>query len=117
MTNQEAIQWIDGRILELSTLYDINRSDAGAKRINEEYKALKLARDAIRKQIPETVTHQATLKKCCTCPSCLNVVDEFVEVTPWQKIRVEAHRCRFCGQALKWKDTENSAIDSPSEKP
>lgn len=104
MTNQEAIKWIDGRVLELSCLSDITKSDAGMKRINEEYNALLLARDALLKHTPTMVTHEATLHRCRTCPSCKNVVDEFEEFVPGQKIRVISNWCRFCGQALKWEE-------------
>ena len=61
--------------------------------------------NAIKKQIPKKLTHEATLPKCCTCPSCKNVVDEFE--TFWgQKIRVCVEFCKYCGQALDWGDSE-----------
>ena len=53
MTDQEAIKWIDGRVLELSCLVDITSTDKGMQRINEEYNALLQARAAIFKRIPE----------------------------------------------------------------
>lgn len=104
MTEQEAIKWIDGRVIELSCLVDITSTDKGMQRINEEYNALLVARAAIFKRIPETVTHEATLRKSCTCPACLNVVDEFTEFVPGQRIRVQVQWCRYCGQALKWEE-------------
>lgn len=104
MTNQQAIKWIDRRILELAYIVDITKTDAGMKRINEEYNALLQARYALEQRIPAMVTHEATLHRCCTCPSCKNVVDEFTEFVPGQKIRVQVNWCRFCGQALKWGD-------------
>lgn len=104
MTNQQAIKWIDRRILELSCLVDITNTDKKMQRINEEYNALLLARDALRKQTTTMVTHEATLHRCCTCPSCGQVVDEFTDFVPGQKIRVRVNWCRFCGQALKWEE-------------
>lgn len=53
------------------------------------------------KQMPIKVTHEATLYKSCTCPSCGNVVDEFVKFND-VKHRVIVPFCRFCGQALDW---------------
>ena len=70
--------------------------------INE---AIQCAISALEKQIPKKPTHEATLPKCCTCPSCKNVVDEFE--TFWgQKIRVCVEFCKYCGQALDWGDSE-----------
>ena len=39
--------------------------------------ALKIAVLALEKQVPKKPTHEATIYKCFTCPSCKNVVDEF----------------------------------------
>ena len=63
----------------------------------EEFKALK------EKNKPKKITHEATLKKCCTCPACLNVVDEFVKIGDI-RIRVEFEHCYFCGQKLDWSE-------------
>lgn len=104
MLNQEAIKWIDRRILELACIVDITNTDRGMKRINEEYNALLTAKRSMEHGIPAMVTHEASLYKCCTCPNCKNVVDEFTEFVPGQKIRVKVRWCRFCGQALKWEE-------------
>lgn len=62
---------------------------------------------AVEKQIPKKVAHEATLYKCCTCPTCKNAIDEFIEFVPNQpRIRVETLYCKYCGQALDWSDTE-----------
>ena len=65
--------------------------------------ALEQARKAVCKQTPTKVTHEASLYKCCTCPDCKNVVDEFEQ---WgdRKIRIQAPFCRYCGQALDWSE-------------
>lgn len=73
--------------------------------IDDELKeALSMAVDALHKRTPTMVTHEATLHRCRTCPSCKNVVDEFTEFVPGQRIRVISNWCRFCGQALEWED-------------
>ena len=60
---------------------------------------------ALEKQIPKKITHEATLQRCATCPTCKNVLDEFIEVIPGQpKTRVTFAHCYFCGQALDWSD-------------
>lgn len=61
----------------------------------EEFQRLK------EKDTPKKITHQATLLKCCTCPSCLNVVDKFEKFGD-TVVRVEFEYCHFCGQKLDW---------------
>ena len=62
---------------------------------------------ALEKQIPKKITHEATLQRCATCPTCKNVLDEFIKFIPDQpKIRVTFTHCHFCGQALDWGETE-----------
>jgi len=58
-------------------------------------------------RIPKKVTHTATIYKCCTCPSCGNVVDRF-DTLFGQKVRVLKAYCEYCGQALDWTDVENN---------
>lgn len=57
--------------------------------------------EALEKQIPKKVTHEASLFKCCTCPNCKNVVDKFEQ---WgeTRVRIKETFCHFCGQALDW---------------
>lgn len=135
MTNQEAIKWIKGRELELACLVDITSSDKKIQRINEEYNALLVARAAIEKQIPikpeikETETaavrfgisgvHKRTLYCCPVCMKPLYEQHHFEHKDGFERWPAGSATpsCPICGQALKWKDTENSAIDSPSEKP
>ena len=63
---------------------------------------------ALEKQIPKKITHEATLKRCATCPTCKNVLDEFIELVPGQpKIRVTFTHCHFCGQALDWSENND----------
>lgn len=61
--------------------------------------------NALEKQIKKKPTHEATLIRCCTCPTCRNVIDEFEEFVPnGGKIRIKTQHCKFCGQALDWSD-------------
>ena len=67
--------------------------------------AFETAIEALEKQIPKKITHEATLQRCATCPTCKNVLDEFIDFIPEQpKIRVTFTHCHFCGQALDWSD-------------
>jgi len=38
---------------------------------------LKSQEQELRYRTPQKVEHEATLKRCCTCPSCGNVLDQF----------------------------------------
>lgn len=63
----------------------------------------KIVLNALEKQMPKTVTHEATLYKCCTCPICKNVVDKF-EKWGENTVRIKYKYCHFCGQKLDWDD-------------
>lgn len=65
--------------------------------------AMDKAIKAVKKTIPQKVTHEATLYKCCTCPNCKNVVDEFTDFLG-KKVRVQFKYCNICGQALDWSE-------------
>lgn len=76
-----------------------------AKENHVEYsKALHLAMATLEKQIPKKATHEASLYRCLTCPTCKNVIDEFTEFPPGQKVRALTLHCKFCGQKLDWGD-------------
>lgn len=55
------------------------------------------------KEIPQKVTHEATILADCTCPRCGNVVSK-VEEWGNSKIRTITEYCPFCGQHLKGDD-------------
>lgn len=96
MTAEEAIKTIQVAIAEVEWNYPLDYSIA-----------FKTAVKALEKQIPKKITHEATLQRCATCPTCKNVLDEFIEFIPGQpKIRVTFAHCHFCGQALDWSDIE-----------
>lgn len=71
--------------------------------VGEQYEAIDEAIKAVNKTIPQKVTHEATLYKCCTCPNCKNVVDKFSEFLG-KKVRVQFKYCNICGQALDWSE-------------
>lgn len=75
----------------------------------QEYTEMLLAcKEALEKQIPKKITHEATLQRCATCPTCKNVLDEFIEFIPGQpKIRVTFTHCHFCGQVLDWSENND----------
>ena len=77
-----------------------NLSQAGA-----EMQYCQDALKALEKQIPKKVTHEATLLRCCTCPTCKNVVDKF-EKWGESTVRITYDHCQICGQALDWSDEE-----------
>ena len=83
---------------------------------NEPYaiyisEALYMGIEALEKQMPKTITHEASLYKCCTCPNCKNVVDKFEQFGD-SVVRVTYNYCHFCGQALDWNDhpTEKGGV-------
>lgn len=94
MTLQEAINIIE----------DVTWQDNG-RHYGKIVPAREIAISTLEKQIPIKVTHEATLYKCCTCPNCKNVVDEFTEFMG-NRCRVTPAYCKYCGQALDWSDTE-----------
>lgn len=65
----------------------------------------KIVLNALEKQMPKTVTHEASLYRCCTCPTCKNVIDKFEK---WSEntIRITYKYCYFCGQKLDWGDQQ-----------
>lgn len=124
MTDQEAIKWIDGRVLELSCLSDITCTAKGLQRIAEEYNALLQARAALEKRIPvkpeikETEKPYAKFEKSgilkrtvCSCPVCgkplyvqhhFEFKSEYGEGFERWPAGSQTPCCPKCGQALKW---------------
>ena len=69
--------------------------------VQEYAEMLIVCKEALEKQIPKKITHEATLQRCATCPTCKNVLDEFIYFTG-KRVRVTVQHCKFCGQALDW---------------
>lgn len=100
MTAEEIIR----RLKSVSNvIYTRAYSFYGEHLVEKDCEALDKAIAAVEKTIPQKVTHEATLYRCCTCPRCKNVVDEFAEFLG-KKVRVQLKYCNFCGQALDWSD-------------
>lgn len=116
MTNQEAIQWIDSRVLELSFIADITNTDKKMQRINREFGALMLARTAIEMQIPmapdRAIINNDDMWKKATfqCPRCTEniLIVEAIKhpVCGFEKSEQGARSpfCKSCGQKLKWEE-------------
>ena len=60
---------------------------------------------ALERQIPQKITHEASLYKCCTCPNCKNVLDRF-EKWGESTVRITVAYCVYCGQKLDWEEAE-----------
>ena len=88
---------IDGCSLS-KDLYDCPCSDDCVNYISRSE-----AKKQIKYRIPKKVTHEATIYKCCTCPSCGNVVSSFEK---WGDgyVMITVKFCKFCGQMLDWSD-------------
>lgn len=100
MTNEEAINELKNRYLRISAF-------AYKEQCNKANEALDIAIQAVEKQIPKKITHEATIYKCCTCPNCKNVVDEYTEFLG-KKVRVTYAYCHYCGQKLDWSDNDEN---------
>ena len=85
---------------EISTMVFRNTDNFEMRLYKDCYKNIV---NALEKQIPKMVTHEATLYKCCTCPNCKNVVDRF-EKWGENTVRITYKYCYFCGQKLDWGD-------------
>lgn len=101
MTLKEALDWCE-QFTDNLVIVNVN-----TKKRTLGLQAMQTCKSALKKQIPKKPTHEATLYRCLTCPTCKNVIDEFMEFVPEHpKIRVKTLHCKYCGQALDWSDTE-----------
>ena len=66
------------------------------------FQAIEIAIKAIKKQIPTQTTHEATIFRCHTCPTCKNVVGKF-EKWGEKNVLICPKYCEICGQALDFK--------------
>lgn len=80
----------------------------------EQYRSIGTVSDcqkATEKQRAKKITHEATIYRCCTCPNCKNVVDEF-ETFRERKVRVTFNYCHFCGQKLDWSNGTTERLEA-----
>ena len=97
MTIQEAI---DG--------FQIDNAMLSGSGYNATIERNRLAITALRRMIPTPPTHEATILRCNTCPSCRNVLDRTEEFVPGQKTFVREPACRFCGQLIDWGERQGA---------
>ena len=115
MTDQEAIKWIDVRILELVKERYQASSNKEVTRLNEENNALLRAKDALYKQIPvppvltiniNDKVWRTEIHRCSRCSSIL-FIQNHIETPDGFKRFPQGYRvkaCSVCGQAQKWKE-------------
>lgn len=101
MTSEEVLFRTNDYIERLIDIIPKSEKQEKSKRENLDF-ALSI-KSAIEKQIPKKITHEATLQRCATCPTCKNVLDEFIDFKG-QRVRITVQHCKFCGQALEWGD-------------
>ena len=126
MTNQEAIKWIDSKMLALACHAEIAHTDKETDRLNKDGAALQLARTALEKQIPVKPEIKETeqpfsrfeksgiLKRTVfSCPVCGNPLyvqhhfefkSEYGEGFERWPAGSQTPCCPKCGQALKWEE-------------
>lgn len=108
MTPKEALDYMENEIRCIQRARYCDRDCANCALVKEDkplIEAFGKAIEALEKQIPKKVTHEATLRRCCTCPTCKNVVDKF-EKWGESTVRITYNHCQICGQALDWNDGE-----------
>ena len=118
MTDQEAIKWIDGRIQELVKSRLQASSPKEVACLNEEYKALLLARAALEKQIPKApalkIDNNDELWRkeryiCVKCGAVLYIQNHIASPDGRGFRRFpngsRSATCPKCGQAIAWGET------------
>lgn len=59
--------------------------------------------ESLKKQMPQKVTHEATLMRDTTCSRCKNIVGSYIDFNG-VKTQVQYQYCCYCGQALDWSE-------------
>ena len=59
--------------------------------------------ESLKKQMPQKVTHEATLMRDTTCSRCKNIVGSYIDFNGI-KTQVQYQYCCYCGQALDWSE-------------
>lgn len=96
MTAQEAKEILINRQFILTEKYSLEKDSTIRKHMNDEFKAIDIALDALIKQVPKKVSEKSFFKPLNEiigeCPNCSNAVP------------LQCLYCHRCGQALDWSD-------------
>lgn len=100
MTIEEARKILERELLAVTLESNVSKKEAQKKRLNEKFKALNVALEAIDKQIPRKPIGGFDFANneyeiCCECSA-------IVQDGEWK-----ANYCPSCGQALDWSDTDD----------
>lgn len=97
MTIEEAKKILEGELLVVTLESNVSK-ETQKKRLNEKFRALNVALEAIDKQIPkQPIEKSPWVYHCPNCDS-QKIEDVFIE---------RFRYCRDCGQALDWSDTDD----------
>ena len=98
MTPQDAIKWVDGKMLEIVYELEVTKSEARRKRLNEEYQALTVLKSCAKSRVPQRATYKpesdgfATTNYECLVCGCRRLGHAHLIAY-----------CPDCGQALDWR--------------
>lgn len=98
MTIEEAKKILEGELLAVTLESNVSK-ETQQKRLNEKFRALNVALEAIDKQIPKKPLSGIDFmgnefRICCDCSA-------IVQDGEWR-----ANYCPACGQALDWGETD-----------
>lgn len=98
MTPQDAIKWVDGKMLEIVYELEVTKSEARRNRLNEEYQALTVLKSCAESRVPQRAKWDPksdgsikTNYECLVC-GCRRL----------GHTNLIAY-CPDCGQALDWR--------------
>lgn len=100
MTFEEAKKILKGELLAVTLESNVSKKEIQKKRLNEKFKALNVAIEAIEKQIPKKPIGGIDFARneyriCCECSA-------IAQDREWK-----ANYCPDCGQALDWSETDD----------
>lgn len=101
MTPQDAIKWVDGKMLEIVYELEVTKSEAARNRLNEEYQALTVLKSCAESRVPI----KAIEKKNSFFPVC-PVCNKFIKKHEQSHGNIVIPHCKWCGQKIDWSDTE-----------
>jgi len=104
MSTENAITVINGKMLEVVCELEICKSDKRKQRLEEEYRMLTTAKDALELRRPEKVVVERISEdlQLRNCPRCN------VRFIAWGM-----KFCGECGQALNWEMDDGKEISKP----